>query len=1388
MYHKVYPESPTMWWVNVDNFWRQMEELRRYKVVYLDDYDPADTQQAVITFDGVYENVYTYAFPILKKFGYPFELFIVGEAIGKGNEFDSAVEPPARFANIDQLKSMVSRGGRLQWHSRTHKDLTTSVDNVKVINEELYVPESIRRIDPKGFSWFAYPHGKHNSMLKEHVKNYFSGALSCDMGNNFDKYQLNRITVTNKTCFKRTTVSLIIANYNYGRFAHEAIESALRQTVKPDEILFIDDCSTDNSMEIAERFKNSIKIVRNEKNLGIVNNFNKAVSLTKGDYICFLGADNRFRSDYIEKCKFVLDMHEDAAIAYTDAVIFGPLAGILARQVGAKEEQGIKDIFLWEFPDFNEETKNLLKQRNFIHGSSMYRRSAYNEVGGYVKSNGPEDHNLFSRMINKGWKAVRVPEFLLEYRQHSTEQANTQLNYSLELAYYRRMLKLKETENKTLLKQINILLNQILKYVNTGQMPVELSNILKKVAAAKSFDMSHQTDIFKPTIKHKEKSGMVSIVILTFNQLEYTKKCIESIRKYTPESHEIIFIDNGSKDGTVEFLRRLVSENTNYRLIENKENRGFAGGCNQGIREARGEFILLLNNDVIVTEGWLSGLINCLKSSPDAGIIGPMTNNISGLQRIEVDYKKEEEIDDFARRFHGTYKGRRIPLRRIVGFCMLFRRGLIDKIGLLDETFGTGNFEDDDLCLRAELAGFRNYIAGDVFIHHYGSRSFIGNKIDYNATMGGNRKRFNEKWNAVSVDMESSQGRSLLCLRIIERAEELYQKGRFEDAIKALIEGLKIQRDNKGLLYSLAEKLIDLKQYEHCLSIMKEFPGDDLKLSILKGYCLEGLGSIDEALRIADEALSVESDNPLALNLKGIIHYKKGEVDNASEFFVRAAERDPGYGEPYTNLGVIEWSKGNKDKAIELLERGFKLSPTIGDIASLYHSAISQEGLYERAEKVFQEAIRLYPLNRQTVFLYIDVLLRQDKLEIAMDIIEKSIVRFGIDDEFAKAALSIRERLGYRTIKKPGKVSLSLCMIVKNEEKYLAQCLESVKKLVDEMVIVDTGSEDRTKEIAKIFGARVYELPWKEDFSEARNFSLSKAEGDWILVLDADEVIAERDHETIRRLIKKNKEIAYRMVTRNYINRIVTDWKRNTGEYQEERGAGWLPSIKARFFPRDARVRFEHPVHEMVDYSLQRNGYTIKECSVPVHHYGKLDVKKTERKFDLYYELGKEKLSRGELSEQSMYELAIQAAEMGNLDEASDLWNELIRLRPDWGIPYLHLARVYCEVGRFEAAKDMARRATDLMPDRKEAHFNLGLSEFYLGNMEEAIRSLNNALSIDPEYPLSLGLLSICYVRKGNEEMARHYIEKVKSLGFDYPTFAHAIMEKMEKHLSKRST
>ncbi|NBJ11433.1 glycosyltransferase [Microvirga arsenatis] len=429
-YHKVHPEVKSYWYVSVDQFDRHMAALRAYDVVYLDEYDPKNPRHAVITFDGIYGNIAEYALPILEKYGYPFELFIVGDYIGRENDFDQHVEPPCAFADYEQLKLLVSKGGRVQWHTATHKRLSglSSSD----LQRELTPPDQLRSLFPSPhLEWFAYPHGDHDAEVVSQVESRFKGALACDDGDDNNRYRLTRLLLAEKHNLFKNKVSLIVANYNYGHLLPDAMDSVFNQTIPPDEILIIDDASIDSSREILKRYADRVRVVINERNLGIVENFRKAVSLTSGEYIAFLGADNRLRSDYIEKMRAALDANPNAAVAYSDMMLFGPRASILAEQVGAKPFARSTNenwpLYYWEFPEPTEEALAGLRERNFIHGSSMYRRSDYEAVGGYRKTSGPEDHDLFYRMILRGRDAVRVPHPILEYRQHSAAQANTVL-------------------------------------------------------------------------------------------------------------------------------------------------------------------------------------------------------------------------------------------------------------------------------------------------------------------------------------------------------------------------------------------------------------------------------------------------------------------------------------------------------------------------------------------------------------------------------------------------------------------------------------------------------------------------------------------------------------------------------------------------------------------------------------------------------------------------------------------------------------------------------------------------------------------------------------------------------------------------------------------------
>jgi GT2 family glycosyltransferase len=238
-----------------------------------------------------------------------------------------------------------------------------------------------------------------------------------------------------------------------------------------------------------------------------------------------------------------------------------------------------------------------------------------------------------------------------------------------------------------------------------------------------------------------------SIIILTYNNLDYTRQCLESISAKTAyPSYEIIIVDNASTDGTVEFLQDYAASHPNFQLVLNGENRGFATGNNQGIAASTGEYIVFLNNDTVVTQGWLSGLISHMRD-PAVGAVGPVTNSAGNESKIGADYSEISGLDNFARRYRQAHAGDSFEIRMLALFCMLVRRSVIDQVGLLDERFEVGMYEDDDFSLRIRQKGFRILCAEDVYIHHWGSVSFSQLEAErYQRLHLENRKKFEEKW------------------------------------------------------------------------------------------------------------------------------------------------------------------------------------------------------------------------------------------------------------------------------------------------------------------------------------------------------------------------------------------------------------------------------------------------------------------------------------------------------------------------------------------------------------------------------------------------------------------------------------------------------------------
>ena len=383
---------------------------------------------------------------------------------------------------------------------------------------------------------------------------------------------------------------------------------------------------------------------------------------------------------------------------------------------------------------------------------------------------------------------------------------------------------------------------------------------------------------------------------------------------------------------------------------------------------------------------------------------------------------------------------------------------------------------------------------------------------------------------------------------------------------------------------------------------------------------------------------------------------------------------------------------------------------------------------------------------------------------------------------------------------------VALSMIVKNEAKMLRGCLQSVSGLVEEIVIADTGSTDSTPDIAREFGARVFPIPWNNDFAEARNRALEGIQSEWVLSLDADERLDPRGITEVRELISASFA-AYQVSIRNYVLSLedrIWDRPAQPNDLRLEQARqfpAFIDHENVRLFRHSPEIYFVGRVHESVGPRVQGLGLPLGHSSFLIHHLGMTADEQTRANKNIFYrELGKQKVLEQPSNAQAHLELGlVELDNFGNFAEAMACFRKACELNPRFGvawffagvtqlrldnpseaIPFLQKAEqcghrtaavaeqigdALYNSGELEAAARGYRKALERAPESVQVESKLGLTLGRLGKGEEGLRQIRSAVQKRPKLgDLHDRLIQLLVLREQLHEAAEAAENKLRNV------------------------
>lgn len=766
-----------------------------------------------------------------------------------------------------------------------------------------------------------------------------------------------------------------------------------------------------------------------------------------------------------------------------------------------------------------------------------------------------------------------------------------------------------------------------------------------------------------------------SIIVVTYNALEHTVRCLQSVMKHTKD-FELIIVDNASTDGTVGYLHSFAGTHDNVHVIANMENKNFGPANNQGYEIANGKHIILLNSDTIVTPGWADSMLECMESDENVAIVGPVCNSSNGRQQVQKQERGFADLDHAATVWRSQNHKSYFEAGILYGWCMLINREWLDKEPhLFDDRFENA-WEDNDICLRARLRGWHLWVDKSTYIHHHGQGSFakaLENDFMKKYIENGkvNQDRFYDKYR------DPNRKNKLIAVYRIANCgqyvrQSLEQTSKFADEIICL---LARSQDNTEEIARSFPKVKVVEVWNE-----PEHPFDEqaernwlLQAAIERGatwvISVDGDEVYEDKFTDMVPAL-MNNPNPQVfgywMNWRTI-----WDVQNGVEKY-----RADGIFGGFQNYRFFKVLPGMKIKPNNNVYNHHCGSAPFIPTENLKWLNVRVKHLgYDTKE----QRMRKYNFYRS-----------QDPHPVTADV-GNSDYHHLIDTDVKLKDYREQNRV-------------TVMSVIKNEQDFIYNMLINTEPIADDFLIVDTGSTDKTLEEIERFKrhtikpVRVIHKKFdsmNEDgmlmnYAEAKNFAKSQVHSEWILQMDGDELFDPSQITYLYAFIDEPVD-GYLFPVINYMEQPVSPRPEDNK---------FSISETIRLYRNIDELFYSGLVHESLEDAMaaraKNNRGSAMMSPIHIHHRGYLKPKvRIREKIERYEAINIKQFEvSGEKDSRSLFNLALHYMNEGEDEKAIGCYNRSLELNPEFWRSKQNLAYHHLDI-----AKNYLNSAVEGMPE-----------------------------------------------------------------------------------------